>query len=66
MGSLLAFEIELNEEFKERKKIVGLRVESELPVDEGSELSESEAYMSKNFERSIKRLNAQVKENPQT
>ena len=31
MGSLRTFEIKLNEESKERKKLVGLRVESELP-----------------------------------
>ena len=41
MGSLLKFEIELNEEYKERKKLVRLRVESELPVDEGNKLSKS-------------------------
>ena len=39
LGSLLMHEIELNEEFKERNKLIGLRVEFELPVDEGKELS---------------------------
>ena len=37
---------------------MGLRAESELPINEGNELSESVALLSKNFERSIKRLNA--------
>ena len=60
------FEIELNEESKERKKLMGLRVESEPPIDEGNELSEFVALISKNFERSIKRLNTQAKGNPQT
>ena len=32
MGSLLTFEIELNEESKERKKRLGLRIKYELPV----------------------------------
>ena len=66
MGSLLTFEIELNEESKERKKLVGLRVESKPPIDEGNELSEFVALLSKKFERDIKRLNTQVTGNPQT
>ena len=66
MESLLTFEIELNEESKEMKKLVGLRAESEQPVDEGNELSESMAFLSKNFERAIKMLNNQAKDNPQT
>ena len=37
MGSLLMFEIELNEESKERKKLVGLRAKSELPVMKGTD-----------------------------
>ena len=57
MGSLLTYKIELNEESKERKKLVGLRADSELPVDEGDELSEFVALLPKNFKRSIKRLN---------
>ena len=64
-GSLLTFEIKMNEVSTERKKLVGLRAEFELLVDEENELSESMALMSKNFERAIKRLNAQVKGNPQ-
>ena len=51
------FEIELSEESKERKKLVGLRVESKQALDEGNDLSESVALLSKNFERAIKRLN---------
>ena len=43
-----------------------LRAESELPIDEGNELLESIALLSKNFERAIKRLNAQSKDVPQT
>ena len=39
MGSLRSFEIELSEEAKERKKLVGLRAKSELPNDEGDEFS---------------------------
>ena len=35
MGFLRTFEIELSEESKERKKIVGLRTEFELPVIKG-------------------------------
>ena len=66
MGSLLMFEIELNKESKERKKLIRLRVESKLLVDEGNELSESMTLLSNNFERAIKRLNAQEKGNPQT
>ena len=62
MGSLLTFKIELNKESQERKKLVGLRVESKLPVNEGNELSEYVALLSNNFERAIKRLNAQAKE----
>ena len=62
MGSLLLFEIDLNEESKERKKLD----KSEPPVDEGNELLEFMALLSKNFERVIKRLNTQVKGNPQT
>ena len=50
MGSLLMFEMELNEESKERKKLVGLRAKSKLHVDEGNELSEYVALLSKNFE----------------
>ena len=42
---------------------MGLRVEFELPNDEGSEFSKSVAMLSKNFERSIKRLNTQAKGN---
>ena len=38
MGSLLTFEIYMNEESKEKNKIVELRAESELPIDEGNEL----------------------------
>ena len=64
MGSLLTFEIELIEESKERKKLIRLTAESKLPVDEGNELSESMALLIKNFERAIKRLNAQAKGNP--
>ena len=41
IGSLRTFEIELNEESKERKKLVGLRAGSELYNDEGSEFSKS-------------------------
>ena len=41
MGSLRTFEIELSEKSEERNKIMGLRAESELPVDEGSKLLES-------------------------
>ena len=65
MGSLLMFEIELNEESKERKKLMGLRDKSEPPVDEGNELLEFVALLSKIFEIAIKRLNTQ-KGNPQT
>ena len=36
---------------------MGLRAESEMPIDERKELSESMALWSKNFERTIKRLN---------
>ena len=61
VGSLLTFEKELNKESKERKKLVGLRAKSELLVDEGNELSESVALLSKNFEKAIKRLNTQAK-----
>ena len=50
MGSLRAFEIEPSEESKERKKLEGLRAESELPNDEGIEFSEVMALLSKNFE----------------
>ena len=57
------FEIELNEESKERKKLVGLTVEFEPPVDEGNELSKFMALLSKNFGRAIKRLNTQAKGN---
>ena len=57
MRSLLTFEIELNEDSNERMKLVGLRVETKLLVDEGNGLSESMALLSKNFERAIKRLN---------
>ena len=63
MGSLRTFEIEVNEKSKERKKLVGLRAEFELPVDEGNELLEYVALLSKNFERAIKRLNTQAKGN---
>ena len=45
---------------------MGLKAKSELLVDEGNELSEYMALLLKNFERAIKRLNAQVKGNPQT
>ena len=41
MGSLRSFEIELSEKSEERNKLMGLRAESELPVDEGSKLLES-------------------------
>ena len=61
MGSLLTFEIEINEDSKEKKKIVELRAESELPIDERNELLESIALLSKNFEKAIKRLNARSK-----
>ena len=61
MGSLLTFEIEPNEEFKERNKPVGLRAKYGLLVDEGNELLEYVALLSNNFERVIKRLNAQEK-----
>ena len=54
MGSLQTFEIELSEEFKERKKLVELKVESELPNDDGYELFESMALLSKKFERALK------------
>ena len=50
MGSLLTSKIELNEESKERMKLVGLRADSELLVDEGDELLEFVALLSKNFE----------------
>ena len=56
----------MNEESKEKNKIVELRAESELPIDEGNELLESIALLSKNFERVIKRLNAQSKGISQT
>ena len=56
----------MNEESKEKIKIVELRAESELPIDEGNELLESIALLSKNFERVIKRLNAQSKGISQT
>ena len=40
MGSLRTFEIELSKASKERKKkLVGLKVESKLPNDEGSKFS---------------------------
>ena len=64
VGSLGTFEIELSEEFRGRKKIVGLRAESKLPNDEGSKFSKSVALLSMNFERALKRLNTQVKGNP--
>ena len=54
IGSLRTFEIELSEESKERKKLVGLRVESELINHKGNEFLESMALLSKNFERAIK------------
>ena len=60
-GSLRSFEIELNDESKERKKLVGLRVESELPSDKGSEFSKLVAMLSKNFEKALKGLNTQQK-----
>ena len=66
MGSQRTFEIKLNEESKERKKLMGLRAESELPNDEGSEFLELVALLSKNFERVLKRLNNQEKGNSQT
>ena len=66
MGFLQTFEIELNEESKERKKLVGLRVESELPNDESSEYSELVALLSNNFEKVLKRLNTRVKGNSHT
>ena len=37
MGSLCTFEIEISKKAKERKKVVGIRVESELPSDEGDD-----------------------------
>ena len=43
---------------------MGLRAESKLPNDEGSEFSKSVALLSMNFERALKRLNTQVKGNP--
>ena len=43
-----------------------LRVESELPNDEGCEFSESMALLSKKFERALKRLNTLEKGNSQT
>ena len=66
MRSLRTFEIELNEESKERKKLVGLRSKSKLPNDEGSEFSKLVALLSKNFERALKMLNTQAKCNSQT
>ena len=48
------------------KKLMGLRAESKLPVDEGNELFEYMALLIKNFERAMKRLNSQAKGNPQT
>ena len=42
---------------------MGLRVESKLALNEGNELSEFVALLSKNFERAIKRLNTQEKGN---
>ena len=46
MESLLTFELKLNEESKERNKLVGLRAESKLPTDEGNEVSKSLALLS--------------------
>ena len=66
MVSPLTCEIALNEESYDRKKLVGLKAKSELPVDEGNELSEFVALWSKNFEKAIKRLNAHAKGNPKT
>ena len=45
---------------------MGLRVEFELPNNEGSEFSESMTLLLKNFERALKRLNTQAKCNSQT
>ena len=66
MGSLQTFEIELSEESKERKNLMGLRVKSELPTAKGSEFSKSMALLSNNFERAQKRLNTQVTSNSLT
>ena len=66
IGSLLTFKIELNKEPEERNKPMGQRAKSKPPVDDGNELSKSVALLSKNFERAIKRLNAQAKGNPLT
>ena len=54
IGFLRTFEIELSEDSKERKNLMGLRVESELPNDEGSEFLNSVSLLSKNFERALK------------
>ena len=66
MVSVCRFEIELSEESKEMNKLVGLRTEFELPVDERNELSESVTLLLKFFERAIKSLNTWVKGNLQT
>ena len=66
MGSILTFEIGLNEESKERKKLVGLRAEFKPHVDEGNEVLEFVSLLPKNFERAIKRSNTQAKGSPQT
>ena len=47
MGSLGKFEIELTEESKERKKLVELWAKFKLLVDEGNELCEFVALLSK-------------------
>ena len=39
MGSLRTFEIELDEETKEKKELMGVRAEFELPNDEGDNFS---------------------------
>ena len=45
---------------------MGLRAESKLPNEEGSEFSESVALLSKNFETALKRLNTKVEGNSHT
>ena len=49
IGSLRTLEIELSEESKERKKLLRLRAESELPNDEDNEFSELVTLLTKNF-----------------
>ena len=60
MGSIRTFEIDLNKEANERKKLVGLRAESKLLSDESDELFESMALLSKNFERAIDELKSHL------